>query len=80
MISARYLFDFVGIAKFVVAMQDLAPRIPYLETQQEEELDILFEALHLDFHVVVPIQEAEVKVALVEDLLVLHLVDLSFVF
>ena len=73
MISARYLFDLVGIAKFVVTMQGLAPRIPYLETQQEEELDILFEALHLDFQVVVPTQEAGVKVALVEDILLLLL-------
>lgn len=48
-----------------------------LEIQQEEELNYLFEALHLDFHVVVPIQEAGVKVALVEDLLLLLL---SFVF
>ena len=73
MLSAYYLSDLVGIAKFAVAVRGLAPRIPYLGIQQEEELNYLFEALHLDFLLVVPIQEAEVKIVQLEDLLLLSL-------
>ena len=73
MLSAHYLFDLVGIAKFGVAVQGLAPRISYLSIQKEEELNYLFEALHLDFLVVVPIQEAEVKIVQPEDLLLVPL-------
>ena len=71
--SAHYHSDLVGTAKLLVTVQGLARRIPYLGIEQEEELNYLFEALHLDFIVVVPIQEAEVKVVQLEDLQVVSL-------